>query len=108
MIQALGIFGFFLSLLAIFIAGETMRRTTERQLKSEMELFKANLRIQDLEQRVLKLDRFANSMHQQKKRQAGTLTAMAEKGEPEKIRETRLGDAKGRFTPSEHVHQKSG
>ena len=108
MVQALGIFGFFLSLLAIFIAGETVRRSGERQTKLQAELFKASFRIQELEERVLRLDRFATSMNQQKRRQAETLTTMAEKGAVKENREPRLGNARGRFTPSQDASKKTG
>ena len=108
MVQALGIIGFFLSLLAIYIAAESVRRAGERQTKLQTEVFKASFRIQELEERVLRLDRLAKGAEQQKKRQAGTLTAMAEKGAVQEEHTQRLGNAKGRFTPSQNFSKKTG
>ncbi|PCI41020.1 MAG: hypothetical protein COB46_05155 [Rhodospirillaceae bacterium] len=108
MVQALGIIGFFLSFVAIFIAVETMRRSDQRQRKLETELFKANLRVQDLEHKFAKVERLVLNAHNQKKRQAETLTSMAEKAEIEALQRSRSRETSKRFTPSGFKSQKTG
>ncbi|MBL4692460.1 MAG: hypothetical protein JKY92_03930 [Magnetovibrio sp.] len=105
MAQAFGIFGFFISLLAIFFASEVMRRSTARQNKLDAELAKAKWQIAELEGKVRRLDRAATDLLHQRKRQAETLSSLANKGAPdepvkEAPRRPRLGDGNGRFTPS--------
>jgi len=112
MTQVFGILGFFLGLLAIFLVSEFTRRSSQNQVKLEAEVFRSKMRIEELESKVLKVDRMTTEMHHQKKRQAETLTSMAHKGEvamsEEKPRKKRLSGSGARFTPSEYNHRKSG
>lgn len=109
MAQAFGIFGFFISLLGIFFASEVMRRSNERHAKVEADLFKANLRLLELEHKVSRLERMDFGVNPQKKRQAETLTSLANKKPPaEEPRRPRLGNGGGRFTPSESSYKDTG
>jgi hypothetical protein len=108
MLQMFGILGFFLGLLAIFFASEVMRRATHRQSELEMALFKANLRIQQIESQMARIDRMATDIRYERKRQAGTITALAQKGE------LKTGPApatehvdRERFTPSSHKRKQA-
>ena len=108
MTQAFGILGFLLSLLALFFASEVMRRASHRQATLELELFKVTTRVQQIEGKMAHVDRLATEIRYEKKRQAETINAMAQKGEikttpaPATARERSDSD---RFTPSTHKRQ---
>jgi hypothetical protein len=114
MTQIFGIIGFFISLLAILFASEVMRRSTEHNTQMKAELFKAQMRIKDLENNVRHVARAQSENHHQKVRQAETLTALANKGEQEALETLtptpRKGSGSGsaRFTPYSHKQQKTG
>jgi len=103
MAQAFGILGFIFALLAIFFASEVMRRAAASQAELAQALIKARQRIQRLESRMDSAERLGKTTQHQKKRQAETITAMANKGDK---------DADGRdhehFTPSSHKERKTG
>ena len=102
MAQTFGILGFILALLAIFFASEVMRRAAASQAEMAQALIKARHRIQKLESRMDRAERMAEGARHQKKRQAETITALANKGGK---------DAQGRdhehFTPSSHKQRKT-
>lgn len=110
MVQTFGILGFLLGLLALFFASEVMRRASHRQAELEMALFKLSTRVQQIEGKITHVDRLATEIRYEKKRQAETINAMAQKGQiktspqsaktqPTTARE-RADTA--RFTPSTH------
>lgn len=81
MVQTFGILGFLFSLLALFFASEVLRRSNHRMNELEMALFKATTRIQKIEAKMHHVDRLAAEVRFEKKRQAETISAMANKGE---------------------------
>jgi len=104
--QIFGILGFFLSMLAIFFASEIMRRSSDRQIKLESALFKAQIQIQEIEKKMGKVNRLAEDLRHQKKRQAETITALANKSEA--VKEETAKEETARFVPSEHKQAKTG
>lgn len=72
-----------MAFLALFFANEVMRRASQRQTELELALFKAITRIKQIETKMVHVDRLAAEIRYEKKRQAQTLTALANKGEGE-------------------------
>lgn len=105
MAQIFGIIGFMLALLALFFASEIMRRSSHRQTELETALFKATLRIQQIESRMSQVDRLATEIRHEKKRQAETLTALAGKGTLGPAADPGVSD---RFTPSSQKQKQAG
>lgn len=105
MAQVFGIIGFMLALLALFFASEIMRRSSHRLTELETALFKATLRIQQMESRMTQVDRLATEIRHEKKRQAETLTALAGKGA---LSPTAAPVASDRFTPSSQRQKQTG
>lgn len=107
MIQTFGILGFFLALLALYFASEVMRRASHRQAELEAALFRATTRIQKLENSVYHVEKLAADIRHQRKRQAQTITALANKGDEERaVAQKSASHATGsgeRFTPSTHA-----
>jgi len=112
MAQIFGVIGFFIGLLAILFASEVMRRSSEHQTKMQAELFKMQMRIKDLENKVHRVDQATTEIHHQKTRQAETLTALAAKGEteapPKAPRRTQQRGSGSRFTPYSANQHKTG
>ena len=115
MTQMIGILGFLLALLALFFASEVMRRANHRQSELEVALMKANARIQKIEGSMAQVDRLAAEIRHQRKRQADTMTALANKtqGQPSQHATPHPDDhaehaARERFTPSAYKDQKTG
>jgi len=112
MAQIFGVIGFFIGLLAILFASEVMRRSAEHQTKTQAELFKMQMHIKDLENKVHRVDRATTETHHQKARQAETLTALAAKGEaetpPKAPRRTHQSGSGSRFTPYSAKQHKTG
>lgn len=101
MAQVFGILGFSLSLLAVYFASEVMRRTAHRIAELDAALFKANTRIQKMEGGIYHVEKLAAEIRHQRKRQAETITALANKGDLQRaIHAEGSGD---RFTPSTHA-----
>ncbi len=100
MAQSIGIMGFLLALLALFFASEVMRRASHRQVELEAALFKAMARIQQIEAKMTQVDRLAAEVLYEKKRQAETIRAMANKGELKTAAHDKATTE--RFTPSEY------
>lgn len=103
MAQIFGIIGFLLALLALFFASEIMRRASHRQTELEAALFKATMRIQQIENKMSQVDRLATEIRHEKKRQAETLTALAGKGALAPSSTT-----PDRFTPSSQRQKQAG
>lgn len=100
MVQTFGILGFVLSLLALFFASEVMRRAAHRTQQLEAALFKATTRIQKLENSTYHVEKLATELRTQRKRQAETLTALANKGAQKGEAAPETGE---RFTPTSHA-----
>jgi len=109
MAQTFGILGFMLSLLALFFASEVMRRASHRQTELETALFKATTRIQKLESGVHHVEKLAAEIRHQRKRQAETINALAQKGASKKgdaNKATPHAEGTGeQFTPTSHSHR---
>ena len=103
----LGILGFMMSLLALFFASEVMRRANQRQTDLETALLKANAKIMSIEGKMAHVDRLAAEIRYQKKRQAETMTALANKSAQAKA-EDHAPHGKDRFTPSQYKDTKAG
>lgn len=109
MAQTFGILGFLLALLAMFFASEVMRRASHHHTKIEMELFKAITRIQQIEGKIAQVDRLAAEVRHEKKRQAETINALAQKGEIKTGSAPAKAPAESdRFTPSEYKQKNTG
>lgn len=117
MTQMIAILGFLLALLALFFASEVMRRANHKQSELELALVKANARLQKVEARMSQVDRLATEIRHEKKRQAETMTALANKtgGQPSQHppapkRTVHPDDraAHERFTPSAYKTGKTG
>lgn len=106
----LGILGFMMSLLAMFFASEVMRRANQRQTELETALMKAQAKILTIESKMGHVDRLAAEIRYQKKRQAETMTALANKTavKSDGHGTTPKPVAKDRFTPSEYKGKKVG
>lgn len=108
MAQAFGILGFLFALLALFFASEVMRRANHKQAELEQALFRASTRIQQIESKMAQVDRLATEIRYERKRQAETLNALAQKGdlktakdaEKQATEASAMREAAGRFTPS--------
>jgi len=105
MAQIFGILGFLLALLALFFASEVMRRANHRQVQLEAALFKATTRISQIENKMAQVDRLATEIRYEKKRQAQTLTALANKGEVTSTASEMATEH--RFTPSSHKQKRA-
>ncbi|MCK5445686.1 MAG: hypothetical protein KAI73_08685 [Rhodospirillaceae bacterium] len=108
MAQIFGIIGFFISMLAIFVATEMMRRSTQRILHAETAVYKLSGRIQQLEARVLELERDAQVTPAQRKRQQETLMALEKKNRRQNeqlpatgITNTTQAEENSRYMPSQ-------
>ncbi len=115
MVQIFGILGFFMALLAIFIASELMRRTNHRMLELETAFYKLSGRIQKAEARVLEIEKSANLTPADIKRQKETLIALEKKTRAEKVNTPATGSASARenapndrYTPSEYKKKTLG
>ena len=118
MTQIFGILGFFMALLAIFIASESIRRTNHRMLELETAFYKLSGRIQKAEARVLEIEKGANLSPADIKRQKETLIALekktrANRAERESPPATTSASARGnasseRYTPSEYKKKTLG
>lgn len=113
MVQMIAILGFLLALLALFFASEVMRRAHHRQGELELALAKANARIQKIEARMAQVDRLATEIRHEKKRQAETMTALANKTGGKPSQHAHPDDradhtARERFTPSAYKTEKAG
>jgi len=101
MTQTIGILGFFLALLALYLASEVMRRANHRQEILEAEVFKANARLQKLESSVFHVEKLAAEIRHQRRRQAETITALANRADAQRDATLDLPQRGGeRFTPS--------
>lgn len=116
MAQTLSIIGLALSLLALYLASEVTRRSSQRFTQLEASLYKLQARLQQVESNMFHVDRLAAELRHQKKRQAETLNALAAKGEAQAaaadaaaLREAGPREvAHDRFTPSEYKASKAG
>ena len=119
MAQTFGILGFLFSLLALFFASEVLRRSNHRQTDLELALFKATTRIQKVENKMAHVDRLATEVRYEKKRQAETINALAQKGGIKTSPSAAPGATHGaspaqekatneRFTPSQYKDKKTG
>jgi hypothetical protein len=113
MAQTFGILGFLLALLALFLASEVMRRAAHNHTRLELTLFKAMTRLQQIESKMAHVDRLAAEVRYEKKRQAETINAMAQKGEIKTTPEASSPAAQtradsDRFTPSEYKKKQAG
>ena len=116
MTQIFGILGFFMALLAIFIASELMRRTNHRMLELETAFYKLSGRIQKAEARVLEIEKGANLSPADIKRQKETLIALEKKTRANRAdisTTTTSASARGnasseRYTPSEYKKKTLG
>lgn len=117
MAQTLSIIGLALSLLALYLASEVTRRSSQRFTQLEASLYKLQARLQQVEGNMFHVDRLAAELRHQKKRQAETLNALAAKGEAQAaapaeaaaLREAGPREvAHDRFTPSEYKASKAG
>ena len=79
MTEIFGILGFFMALLAIFIASEMMRRANHRMLELETAFYKLNGRIQRAEARILEVEKGSALTPADLKRQKETLIALEKK-----------------------------
>jgi len=110
MAQTLGILGFLLALLAMFLASEVMRRAAHHQAELQAALFKTIARVQKLEGSIFHVEKLAAEIRYQRKRQAETITALAQKGEALNPETLARGHEKGsgeQFTPSTHTTTKA-
>ncbi|MCR4377274.1 MAG: hypothetical protein NUV50_04165 [Rhodospirillales bacterium] len=113
MAQTFGILGFLLALLSLFLASELMRRASHNQIKLELALFKAITRIQQIESSMAQVDRLAAEVRYEKKRQAETINALAQKGEIKTASAAASSPAQNhadsdRFTPSAYKSKSAG
>ena len=115
MTQIFGILGFFMALLAIFIASESIRRTNHRMLELETAFYKLSGRIQKAEARVLEIEKGANLSPADIKRQKETLIALEKKTRanrsdtPATTSASARGNASSeRYTPSEYKKKTLG
>jgi len=110
MAQTFGILGFLLALTALFLASEVIRRTAYHQTELQAALFKTLARVQKLEGSVFHVEKLAAEIRYQRKRQAQTITALAQKGEilnaENLAREHEKGSGEP-FTPSIRTTAKS-
>lgn len=103
MAQIVGIIGFFMALLAIFVSSEFSRRTNQRMLAIETEFFKLSGRIMHLEQRLSEIEATPTTSAADRKRQKETLLALEKK-----TRNTRSSanlteyESAERYTPSQY------
>ncbi|MCW8915737.1 MAG: hypothetical protein OQK24_07770 [Magnetovibrio sp.] len=108
MAQTLGILGFTISLLALFIASEVMRRASQRQVDLETALAKLSTRFQKIESSVFHVEKLAAEIRHQRRRQADTLTSLANKGDGKvpatSTRSQKTGSGE-QFTPSSHQEE---
>lgn len=109
----LGILGFMMSLLAMFFASEVMRRANQRQTELETALMKAQAKLLTIESKMGHVDRLAAEIRYQKKRQAETMTALANKTTATTAKSDDHATApkpvvRDRFTPSEYKGKKVG
>lgn len=109
MMQTFAILGFMLALFALFFASEVMRRASHRQNELEAALFKAMTRIQKLESGVYHVEKLAAEIRHQRKRQAETITALANKGANKGVSKgaAHVQGSGERFTPSTHAPKRS-
>lgn len=110
MVQIFGIIGFFMAILAIFIASEMMRRTNQRMHELETAFYKLNLRIQQVENRVLEVEKGVNLTAEDRKRQKETLLALEKKTRTPKtgIAGHKENEANARYTPSQYKKKTLG
>ena len=112
MVQTIGILGFFLSLLALFFASEVMRRASHRENELELSLFKLQSQLKQMESKMFHVEKLAAEIRYQRKRQAETLNALAQKGEDahaaKPAASTSNSGTPERFTPSEYKDKKVG
>lgn len=108
MAQVFGILGFLLSLLAVFFASEVMRRANHNHAKMDMALFKLTTRIQQIESKMAQVDRLAAEVRYEKKRQAETINAMAQKGQIKPAPTPHERAETDRFTPSSYKQKNAG
>lgn len=100
-----------MALLAIFIASELMRRTSQRMLELETAFYKLSGRIQKVENRVLAIEKDANLSPDDIKRQKETLIALEKKTRANKeVTPTtpRKNSSSDRYTPSEYKKKTLG
>ena len=102
MTSAFGILGFCLSLLALFIASEVLRRSTVRQAGLEDTVMKLSARLQKIEGSVYHTEKLAAELRHQRRRQSETITALANKGEGVPPTSARSANPAETFTPSTH------
>ena len=109
MLQTIGILGFFIALLSLYVASELTRRATQHQAELEKELLKANARLQKLEGSVFHVEKLAAEIRHQRRRQAETLTALADKSERQRREAHHDLPMKGdeRLTPSSHTAEQA-
>ena len=81
MAQVFGIIGFILSLLALFITSEVMRRTNHRHNELQGALVRTQKQLIGIETKVRNLEVQLNDMERQRKRQAETIASLAAKAE---------------------------
>ncbi len=108
MAQTLGILGFTISLLALFIASEVMRRASQRQTDLEAALAKLSTRFQKIESSVFHVEKLAAEIRHQRRRKADTITALANKSDgkvPPTSARSQEKNSGERFTPSSHQEE---
>lgn len=108
MAQIFGIIGFFLSMLAIFIASEMMRRANQRILHAETAVYKLSGRINKLEAQLAEGVHNTQMTPAQIKRQKETLIALEKKTRQQRADTPTTGNAgirqnadNARFVPSQ-------
>jgi len=79
MMQIFGVIGFFMAVLAIFLASETIRRTNQRMLELETAFYKLSGRIQQLELRMAEVEKDTGHSAAERRRQTETLLALEKK-----------------------------
>lgn len=112
MLQIFGIIGFLLALIAIFIASESMRRTSHRMLELETAFYKLNGRIQKLELRMAEVEKDTGHSAAERRRQTETLLALEKKTRTERANNGAIpptgsasikeNEQNERFTPSQY------
>ena len=79
MMQIFGVIGFFMAVLAIFIASESMRRTSHRMLELETAFYKLSARIKNIELRMAEVEKDTGHSAAERRRQTETLLALEKK-----------------------------